>query len=231
MPTDDKWQLFLANSRPYSCGHSAALKDFLEKMRGLADKNKPVFIYGEQGCGKGAFAKALGSLRQTGFAELDLDNYTGAERETQIWTALKDILKVSSTLYVRGLNSDDILFLISILEWLAGAGASTLVALETRELLGSIPPEFFAKYELLTIPPLRERKEDIPLIVDAVLTDLETRYGTRLKHLETLVWDDFLRRNWSGNIDELRYNLEAVIIDLPPEQEVLRLADLIKSAD
>ena len=229
MPAEQK---FIAATRPYFCGHSPVLRNMLDKLPLLQEK--PLFIYGAAGTGKRALANALDLFRssQCNLAELDLGSYTGAERETQVWTALKDILKVSPAVYIRGLDAADILFLISILEWLAEqADLRVMVAVESQELLESIPPEFFAKYELLTVPSLKDRREDLPLIIEALLEDFETRYGTQLKHLENRVWDDFLNRDWPGNIDELRYNLEAVIIDLPPSQEVLRLADLIKSAD
>jgi transcriptional regulator with AAA-type ATPase domain len=225
-------QKFIAATKPYFCGNSPALRDMLDKLPGLTDK--PLFVYGAPGTGKRALAHALDIFKdsQRNLSELDLNTYTGAERETQVWTALKDILKVSSAVYIRGLDAADILFLISILEWLSEQeNLRVIVAVESQELLENIPPEFFAKYELLSIPPLKDRKEDLPLTVEALLGDLENRYGTRLKYLENQVWNDFLCRDWSGNIDELRYNLEAVVIDLPPSQEVLHLAELIKSAD
>ncbi|MDR1997607.1 MAG: sigma 54-interacting transcriptional regulator [Candidatus Margulisbacteria bacterium] len=231
--------------RPYFCGHSAALQDFLAQLEAQVRLDKPLFIYGLPGSGKRVLARLLHRLSPAagrGFAELDLSRYAGAERETHLWTALKDIFPAGfkppqyATVYVQGLAVADILFLISILEWLAeqksAQGRSrVLVAVDSRELLESIPPEFFAKYALLQIPGLDERLADLPLIVEAVLDDLNRRHGTRLKYLENSLWAYFLRRGWSGNIDELRYNLEAVIFDLPLDRQDLRLTDLIKSAD
>ncbi|MDR2431615.1 MAG: hypothetical protein LBD99_05125 [Candidatus Margulisbacteria bacterium] len=221
---------------PYFCGHSAALRDFWAEFDKQAGLDNPLFIYGAPGSGKYALARALHRLApfpERELAELDLGLYAG--QEAHIWTALKNIFQGQadrprcSTVYVQGLASADILFLISILEWLAEQKTPerirALVAVDSAELLQNIPPEFFAKYGLLEIPELGRRLADLPLTVDALLAGLNSRYGTDLKYLDNALWDSLFNRGWSGNIDELRYNLEAVIFDLPPERQHLTLAD------
>ncbi|TAN08019.1 MAG: sigma-54-dependent Fis family transcriptional regulator [Rhodanobacteraceae bacterium] len=59
----------------------------------------------------------------------------------------------------------------------------------------------------LALPPLRERREDIPLLARHFLNGLNTRYGTRKR-----IGDEALRqlglRAWPGNVRELRHAVQ-----------------------
>ncbi len=61
------------------------------------------------------------------------------------------------------------------------------------------------------IPPLRERKEDIPLIVNFIMQRLSKEYGRKL-YLTPEVMDLFMRYPWPGNIRELENVLERLFI-------------------
>jgi len=54
----------------------------------------------------------------------------------------------------------------------------------------------------LTVPPLRERREDIPLLAQHFLDRLNDRYGTR-KCLTAEAMDALSKRAWPGNVREL----------------------------
>lgn len=79
----------------------------------------------------------------------------------------------------------------------------------------------------VTLPPLRERRSDLPLLARTFLRQISARTGADVNRVS----DDALRRlldyDWPGNVRELRNALEAAIIrasgdllradDLPPE--------------
>ncbi|MCT7654713.1 sigma 54-interacting transcriptional regulator [Oceanimonas sp. NS1] len=54
----------------------------------------------------------------------------------------------------------------------------------------------------VTIPPLRERREDIPGLVELQLARLNRRYGSR-KVLHPGVWPKLMSGDWPGNVREL----------------------------
>lgn len=54
----------------------------------------------------------------------------------------------------------------------------------------------------LTVPPLRERREDIPLLAQHFLDQLNDRYGTE-KRLAAQALDALMKRAWPGNVREL----------------------------
>ena len=64
----------------------------------------------------------------------------------------------------------------------------------------------------ILVPPLRERKEDIPPIADAILQNLNRKHGTRIAGIDTGVLDLFNRHDWPGNVRELRNTLERAAI-------------------
>jgi len=58
----------------------------------------------------------------------------------------------------------------------------------------------------LTLPPLRERKADIPLLIDRMLANAEKRYVLTNEALEAI-----MRYDWPGNIRELKNCLDRMI--------------------
>ncbi len=62
------------------------------------------------------------------------------------------------------------------------------------------------------LPPLRERKDDIMAIAEALIVDLNRKHDTRVSDLAPEVIEAFQRHNWPGNIRELRNVLERAVI-------------------
>jgi PAS domain S-box-containing protein len=63
----------------------------------------------------------------------------------------------------------------------------------------------------LHIPPLRERREDIPLLVEHLLRELTQETGIYVHGITPEAVDLFMQYNWPGNIRELRNILERVL--------------------
>jgi len=70
----------------------------------------------------------------------------------------------------------------------------------------------------IALPPLRERKDDIPLLVDHFLTALAAEYGQPGKHLEDSAIDKLMGHDWPGNIRELKNLIERLVIMTPGEE-------------
>jgi DNA-binding NtrC family response regulator len=62
------------------------------------------------------------------------------------------------------------------------------------------------------IPPLRQRKEDIPPLVDALIHSLNERHGCRVVDLDPEALALLLDYSWPGNIRELRNVIEWSVI-------------------
>jgi DNA-binding NtrC family response regulator len=62
------------------------------------------------------------------------------------------------------------------------------------------------------LPPLRERKEDLPAIATALIGDLNRKHECRVSGLSPTVFDALSAHTWPGNIRELRNVLERAVI-------------------
>lgn len=61
------------------------------------------------------------------------------------------------------------------------------------------------------IPPLRERKGDIPLLAEHFLNNIGMKLGKTIKNIDPKVMDVFINHSWPGNIRELSNVIERAI--------------------
>ena len=76
------------------------------------------------------------------------------------------------------------------------------------------------------LPPLRQRKEDIPLLIRRFITDIAAEAERPCREIETESLEILKNYSWPGNVRELRNTLEGMIVlsmkptievsDLPP---------------
>ncbi len=64
----------------------------------------------------------------------------------------------------------------------------------------------------MEIPPLRHRKEDIPLLVQVFLEEFQKKSGTMAKEVSSEVLKAFQAYDWPGNVRELRNTVERLVI-------------------
>jgi DNA-binding NtrC family response regulator len=85
----------------------------------------------------------------------------------------------------------------------------------------------------LTIPPLRERAKDIPLLMDHFLEQFRQHQGKSLPGISKKATDLMISYSWPGNIRELRNTLEYAAIMVSDElirPEHLRIAAVTESS-
>jgi DNA-binding NtrC family response regulator len=64
----------------------------------------------------------------------------------------------------------------------------------------------------LSLPPLRDRTEDIPLLVQAFLDDFNGKYDKRVTGVDDAVMRTLMSYAWPGNVRELRNSIERAVI-------------------
>jgi two-component system nitrogen regulation response regulator NtrX len=69
------------------------------------------------------------------------------------------------------------------------------------------------------VPSLRDRAEDIPLLVEHFIADLALEYGKRAKTVTPAAMARLKMYRWPGNVRELRNVIERVVI-MAPEDEI-----------
>ena len=65
---------------------------------------------------------------------------------------------------------------------------------------------------LVKVPPLRERKGDVPILVEHFLRSICKEYGIATKTIEAEALAKLSQRRWSGNIRELRNVVERLVV-------------------
>jgi DNA-binding NtrC family response regulator len=74
------------------------------------------------------------------------------------------------------------------------------------------------------LPPLRERKEDIPLLASHFLTTHAQRYRKRLNGFDQAAMQALVENPWQGNVRELNHVVERAV--LMAQENVVKLRDL-----
>ncbi|MGM0582319.1 MAG: sigma-54-dependent transcriptional regulator [Bacteroidota bacterium] len=64
----------------------------------------------------------------------------------------------------------------------------------------------------INVPPLKDRKDDIPELVERFLSDIAEEHGAKKKSIDKEALNQLKEYNWSGNIRELRNVVERLII-------------------
>nr|WP_321397418.1 sigma 54-interacting transcriptional regulator [uncultured Desulfobacter sp.] len=80
----------------------------------------------------------------------------------------------------------------------------------------------------ITMPPLRERKEDIPLLADFYIHKISRRLGKQIKVVPQNVMNELLNYHWPGNVREMENVLERAVINSSSTK--LHLADDLKKS-
>ena len=79
----------------------------------------------------------------------------------------------------------------------------------------------------ITVPPLRDRGEDIPFLVDFYVKQIAKRMGKAINVIPANVMDTLQNYLWPGNVRELQNVLERAVINSSGPK--LRLADELKN--
>jgi two-component system response regulator HydG len=106
--------------------------------------------------------------------------------------------------------------------------AATNSDLLTRVREGTFREDLYYRLKVieLTLPPLRARKQDIPLLTMAFLRQGAEKHGLPMPRLEQDALEALVGYSWPGNVRQLRNAVESLLItggdvitkgDLPPE--------------
>jgi DNA-binding NtrC family response regulator len=152
----------------------------------------------EKGAFTGAMERSAGSFEQAHGGTLFLDEIGEMPPSTQ-----PKLLRTLEDLRVRRLGGK---VEISVDARVLAATSHPLEARLREELYYRL-----SVFQIL-LPPLRERKEDIPLIAEVMIQTLNEKHGTRVTGLDAGVLDLFCAYDWPGNVRELRNVIERATI-------------------
>ena len=171
----------------------------------------------ERGAFTGASERGLGKVEMAGGGTLFLDEV--AEMPLALQPKLLRFLETHRFMRVGGTKKLDVDVRVVL---------ATLRPLEDEVRAGRFREDLYYRIHGITlaVPPLRERRRDIPDLIDAFVAQLSAVHDCAAPRLTRSVRAAFVAHDWPGNVRQLRNMLELVTIlrsgktvrlqDLPP---------------
>jgi transcriptional regulator with PAS, ATPase and Fis domain len=191
-----------------------AMRRLAEQVRLAASLHTPALIVGEPGSGKESVARVLhlhSGLREKAFIALDCARLPfAAVAEVLLTTQATAHRQVAGTVYLhepRRLPRD---LQQGLVHLLTAADAPRLLAgcctdPDEDVRAGRLLPELWCALSVLVlrVPPLRERRADLPLLVKRILLRAAPVVDNPVTELTPAAWDVLRGHTWPGNLREL----------------------------
>lgn len=157
----------------------------------------------EKGAFTGAAARRQGKFEQADGGTLFLDEIGDMSANVQA-----KLLRALEERRIERLGSNDSIPVnVRIV-------SATHRPLEQEITAGNFRADLFYRLRVVTIdiPPLRERREDIPLLVEAFAKGAAERYNLPLRPVSQSVLRRLVEYDWPGNVRELKNTIERAAI-------------------
>jgi two-component system, NtrC family, response regulator HydG len=156
----------------------------------------------EQGAFTGAAARRIGKFEYANGGTLFLDEVGEMPMETQI-----KLLRVLEDRRITRLGSNE--------EKTINVRLVAATNADLKEMMekGEFRSDLFYRISVVKIylPPLRDRREDIPLLIDHFLKELCQRHGREVEGISRGARQALMSFDWPGNIRQLRNVIEGML--------------------
>jgi len=216
-------------------GESPKLKKMFEDIRKALLSHNNIILLGERGIEKEKLielihANSLKRKRKMRF--LDLASFRRENLEAHFWSAIQEIMAepeivslrseedLCGTLYLENLESLDDHFSLSILNFLKDRkgkidkGILAVIGIYERNFVQKIK---FQEYAVIEIPHLRERKEDLPYLLNHYLNIYSIRYNKRVKGISSELLAFMITYDYPGNYRELESLVQQAVLSTSSE--------------
>jgi len=206
-------------------GRSAAMARVRQQVAALASSSADVVIQGEAGTGKEVIARCLhdhGARRDAGFTSLNCAALGEADAELAALVAQAG----GGTLFldeVDALPAGAQLKLFNALQAPSFQGrlvAATRADLRALSEAGRFRADLYYRLGVafIAVPPLRERRDDVPVLFEHFLLAAARRYQQPVPELSPSQMAELLGHAWPGNVRELRNLADRCVLGLLGER-------------
>jgi len=228
-------------------GASPKLLEFENNIIKLSARAKDLILVAERGINKKTVVRLI---KQNGFhsakklIEFDLSSFARESLEGHFWAALNELLSTpgiesvkeeseqTGIIFIEGFENVSDHFRASVFDFIKNRAGKPNFNPEVQVILGVSDVSYlerFGGFELLIVPALRERKEDLPLILAKYLKNKTDNKAVSVDVLEFMGLYDF-----PGNYEELEnmivggfsFSREAFISYLKPQTRFATLSAL-----
>lgn len=212
-------------------GKGSKIKHVMREIKKFSEDNLPVLISGEDGIDLEFYARILHSKRHKNGLFL---SFRPASEIEKIQSMIGYFKQENSTdtcecsIFFDNFHDLDKGIIRQIID-IAGKRNLFLIGgirLKPNGINNERDKEifrFFDKREII-IPPLRERREDIPIIIETLLRKMEKQFRMGKKNLSARARSYLLRYHWPGNEKEMEDTIKKAY--LLSEDDVIEKRDL-----
>ncbi len=157
----------------------------------------------EPGAFTGAASRRIGKFEYANGGTLFLDEVGEMPMETQI-----KLLRVLEDRKITRVGSNDEKSInVRLL-------AATNADLKKMMEAGTFREDLFYRLSVVTVdlPPLRERRMDIPVLTDHFLKEFSNRHGKMMQGISRSARQALMAYDWPGNIRQLRNAVESMLV-------------------
>jgi two-component system response regulator AtoC len=215
-------------------GMCAAMQTLENVVAEIAPTNIPVLLVGESGTGKEMFARRIHHLSanadeplmKIACASMNLPNFAGELGLNKADVSGEGFKTLTGTVFFDEISELDAPCQRSLLYALPdgeaqprrGSLGARVISTTNRNLddemrAGRFRSELYYRINgvCLRLPPLRDRKEDIPLLVESFLTKYAAEFGRPRPSLSPRALRMLLDYSWPGNIRELENAVKKIV--------------------
>lgn len=196
-------------------GHTPTMQDLQSKVRRIAKSSVPVLIEGETGVGKERLARHLHGLRETAgsLVKFSCESAAFAGGDNSEEAGICRLEANRNTLLLKRAHrlpiaiQERILWVLDqVNEPLALLICTTSESIESLAASGQFIPELFYRISAhrLSLPPLRERRPDIPYLFQLALAEISQQMGVASAIPDSRALDVLMGYSWPGNLWELQ---------------------------
>jgi len=214
-------------------GNSRLMHNLYNAVRKIAPAETPVLIQGESGSGKDLIAQAIHNnspRRNEAFVKIHCAGLEDPALENAVFGCAAD-----ATLFldeIGELSPELQAQLLSVLQKgrclrsrdkrLVRVNVRIIAATRTPLETKTFHKDLIALFRpgLIEIPPLREHREDIPLLVRHFLQETSRNAGAPAPEIARNAMDLLMRYPWPGNIRELRSIVEGMALMTPASRPI-----------
>jgi DNA-binding NtrC family response regulator len=216
-------------------GHAPVMRELARRIVRVARTDVSVLVSGESGTGKAMVARALheeSARRQQPFRSLTCSSLSAEQLDAEVGSGVRsgaNVLGAGGTLFLDELTDLTAAAQAAALRLLerceadraANASqapirviASSHSTLEELVAAGRFREDLFYRLRVvtLTVPPLRERVGDIPLLAAHFLSLFAARHRVPVRRLDDATFALLHQHQWPGNVRELRNVIEGASV-------------------
>jgi len=221
-------------------GKSPKLKEMFAKIQKALEAARDIILVGERGIPKERVAEFIhqnGPKRERKLAKIDLSSFRKETLEAHFWANIQELMgrpKASSlqneqdlygTVYLENLEGLDEFFKRSIFNFFKERKGR--IDKSIRAIIGIYDKNEIQRLKikegfLIEIPPLRERKEDLPGLLELYLKRYSTEYNKKVEFISSELLDFLAAYDYPGNYLELERLIQGAVLEAASDKLELK---------